>query len=154
FGPDGEHIASAGSDGAIKVWHIRTGKVVQTLGNAHKGVACAVAFHPDGRHLASVGADKLVRVWDWATGRQRFERPCAAGPQAGPACGVGFSPLDLSQLAAGFDRTVTIWDWRNDRPVHALPGHEPHRISVAFSRDGRRLATGDWQGGVRLWDAV
>src|SRR5207237_9491092 len=28
-----------------------------------------------------------------------------------------------------------------------------HRVSVAFSRDGRRLASGSWRGSVQLWDA-
>ena len=36
---------------------------------------------------------------------------------------------------------------------HAFPGHEKRPISVAFSRDGRRLASGSGGGRVRLWDA-
>jgi WD40 repeat protein len=41
----------------------------------------------------------------------------------------------------------------DDRLIHAFPGHEKRAISVAFSRDGRRLASGSWGGRVRLWDA-
>ena len=36
--------------------------------------------------------------------------------------------------------------------MHRFAGHEPRSLSVAFSRDGRRLATGDWRGSVKLWD--
>ena len=42
FSPDGERLASAGGDGAVKVWNSRTGKVIQTL-DAHTGVACSAS---------------------------------------------------------------------------------------------------------------
>ena len=69
FSPDGERLASAGGDGAVKVWNSKTGKVIQTL-DAHPDAAFSVAFHPDGKHLASVGADEQVKVWDLTTGRR------------------------------------------------------------------------------------
>ena len=40
----------------------------------------------------------------------------------------------------------------NDRLEHKFAGHPPIPISVAFSRDGRWLASGDWQGRINLWD--
>ena len=75
FSPDGERLASAGGDGAVKVWNSRTGKVIQTLPRAHRLRSFSVAFHPDGKHLASAGADRQVKVWDLTTGRPVFDRP-------------------------------------------------------------------------------
>ena len=74
FSPDGERLASAGGDGAVKVWNSKTGKVIQTL-NAHPDFVSSVAFHPDGKHLASVGADQQVKVWDLTTGQIGVHRP-------------------------------------------------------------------------------
>ena len=71
FSPDGERLASAGGDGAVKVWNSKTGKVIQTFPTRTRRLACSVAFHPDGNHLASVGADQLVKVWDLTTGPGR-----------------------------------------------------------------------------------
>jgi WD40 repeat protein len=156
FSPDGERLASADGDGAVRVRNSRTGEVIRELKDAHPGFACCVAFHPHGEHLASVGGDGRVKVWDLTADPPRlvFERPCDAVNTVGTAYAAAFSPLAPNYLAVGCDGTVTIWDWRNERPVHTFPGHETDRISVAFSPDGRRLATGNWYGTVKLFDAV
>jgi WD40 repeat protein/serine/threonine protein kinase len=152
FSSDGDRLASAAADGAVKVWNSRTGKVLATI-PAHRGFASCVAFHPGGNHLLSVGADKLAKVWDLTTAppRKVFERPCDAVHMFGTAYAGAFSPLAPDQLAVGWEGTVTVWNWRTGKRVHAFPGHGPHRITLAFSRDGRRLASGNWRGSVKLW---
>jgi eukaryotic-like serine/threonine-protein kinase len=152
FSPDGERLASAGGDGTIKVWNSRTGEVVQTL-PAHADAVVGVAFHPDGNHLASTGADRKVKVWDLTTRREVFSAECNAIRKFGTAYTVAFRPPDGRHLAACSDGVVRVWDWEHRQPVHAFPGHEYHSIPVAFSPDGRHLATGGaWGQGQRLWD--
>jgi WD40 repeat protein len=153
FSSDGERLASASGDGTVKVWNSRTGKMMKTI-PAHAGFASSVAFHPAGNHLVSVGADKLVRVWDLTADppRKVFERPCDAVHMFGTAYAAAFSPLAPDHLAVGWEGTVTIWNWRTEKTVHDLRGHGHHRISVAFSRDGKRLAAGSWRGSVKLWN--
>ncbi len=154
FSPDGELLASAGGDGSVKVRNSRTGKVIQTL-DAHPDAAFGVAFHPEGKHLASVGSDQQVKVWDLTTdpAEKVFERPCYAVHNNGTAYTVAFSPGDGRQLAAGSDDAVKVWDWRSGQLLHTLPGHQkPRAISVAYRRDGKRLASGSGPGSVKLWD--
>jgi WD40 repeat protein/serine/threonine protein kinase len=155
FSPDGERLASAGADGTVKIWNSKTGTLIQTL-DAHNGFVSSVAFHPDGKHLASVGgADRQVKVWDLdlTPPREVFARPCDGVHVGGTAYAAAFSPIDGRLLAAGSDGAVTIWDSRNGQPLHKLGRTGKDRISVAFSRDGRRLASGNWEGSVKLWDA-
>jgi WD40 repeat protein/serine/threonine protein kinase len=151
FSPDGEHVASAGADGAVKIWNSRTGIVVQTL-KAHEGSVACVAFHPDGKHVASTGSDRKVKVWDLTTEREVFSGPCDAIRKFGAAYTVAFRVSDGRQLAAGSGQAVRIWDWERDKLIHTFTGHEEHPISVAFSSDGQRLATASWREGVKLWD--
>jgi WD40 repeat protein len=49
---------------------------------------------------------------------------------------------------------VNVWDWETSQLVHTFPGHVPQPIAVAFSRDGRHLATGSGREGPRIWDAT
>jgi WD40 repeat protein/serine/threonine protein kinase len=150
FSPDGELLASAGEDGAVKLWNSSTGEVVKTF-PAHVASVVSVAFHPHGKHLAFVGADHQVKVWDLTTDQETVIGACDALRKLGVASTVAFSP-DGRQLAAGSDGAVRVWDWRNRQLLHAFPGHDHHSISVAFSPNGRRLATGSWRDGPRLWD--
>ncbi|MGD9853849.1 MAG: WD40 repeat domain-containing serine/threonine protein kinase [Planctomycetaceae bacterium] len=151
FSPDGEHLASASGDGAVKVWNMRAGRVIQTLENAHSGFVCSVAFHPDGQHVASVGADNQVKVWDLTTGLPVFAEPCDTVHVYGAAYAVSFSS-DGQHVAAGHDGAAKVWEWRKHQIQHAFGGHDKRQICVAFSHDGRRLASGSWRGVVRLWD--
>jgi WD40 repeat protein/serine/threonine protein kinase len=155
FSANGKHLVAACGDGSIKIWDTGTRKLVRNFENTHGRYVSSVAFHPSGTRVASVGADHRVKVWDIAnpTGPPVFNRPCDAIHLYGTAYAAAFSP-DGSQLAAGSAGVVNLWDWSNDRILHTLPGHEKRPISVAFSRDGQRLASGDWLGAVRLWDTT
>jgi WD40 repeat protein/serine/threonine protein kinase len=154
FSPDGERIVSAGGDGAIRIWNSRTGKFIREISGAHDKAVCCVVFHPKGEHLASAGADGWVKIWDLSSDPERevFREKCDALRKFAAAYTVAFRPLDGRHLAAGSNGTVTLWDWTNQKPLHPFAGHEHNSIPVAFSQDGRQLATGGGQRGQCIFD--
>jgi WD40 repeat protein/serine/threonine protein kinase len=154
FDPGGGRVAVAGADKTIKVWDIKSGRVVQTL-RGHTDVVLSVAWSPNGRHVASAGADKTVRLWDLETRAEVFRRPGHVGDYAGTVYAVAFSP-DGGQLVAGDeDGVATIWGVPDGRIIHRLPEkHENAAVCFAFSHDGHLLASGSWSGAVRIWDVA
>src|SRR5262249_6365928 len=61
--PDGKLLASAGLDGAIKVWDSTTGNLRATL-QGHTGLVRSIAFGPDGKLLVSGSDDNTIKLWD------------------------------------------------------------------------------------------
>jgi WD40 repeat protein len=67
--PDGRVLASGGGDKSIKLWHLSTGDLLQTLEEDSAYIDCAtLAFSPDGQILASGGSDSVIKLWNLSTG--------------------------------------------------------------------------------------
>jgi len=118
FGPDGERLVTAGTDGTAKVWDSTTGALLLTLTGHTVGLA-SVLYSPDGRFIAtgSGNDESTVRVWDARTGNQIY---ILTGHQLW-VFGLAFSP-DSSLLAtSGGGGIVKIWDMATGTEVRTLP---------------------------------
>ncbi|HUS63087.1 MAG TPA: caspase family protein [Kofleriaceae bacterium] len=136
---DGQLLASAGLDKAVRLWRVDTGMLVRTFAASPQAVR-ALAFSPDGRLLAACGGP--VRVWETATGNT--VRTIDANTSALEFLGRG---TELALATA--DGQIVV--------VDAADGREVSRVAVAgdatFSGDGR-TATVTGPDGLWLWDIV
>lgn len=67
-----------------------------------------------------------------------------------------FSPADPDVLAtASYDSSVKVWEAASMRLLSTLDGPSGHIVySLAWSRDGARIATGTGKGLVTVWDVA
>jgi WD40 repeat protein/serine/threonine protein kinase len=144
---DGARLASGSYDNKVRLWAAPTGQPLAVL-EGHTDALRAVAFAPDGRTLATGAKDRTVRLWDVATGRQRA---CLPGhPEQ--VRGVAFA-LDGQRLASASDRAVWLWDVATGERVGSLPTTSRVR-ALAYTPEGRLLASGNEHGLVQVWDAA
>src|SRR5262249_6703673 len=135
------------------LWDVATRREIRTL-HGHTGSVNRLAFAPDGRLLASLGTDDRILIWDLSDGKilETLEVP-----QGENLYRLAFAP-DGGQLAVTTSKRVCFWDPADGRLQRELPMASKYVKCLAFSPDGRRLATGEGDlvfgepGRVRLWD--
>lgn len=146
FSPDGKTVASSGHDGTARIWNVAAGDLLLTV--EIPGSARSVAYSPDGRFLTVGSYGGVIKVWDLATNREVATRETRAGGGK-----IAYSP-DGRQIAVTTQEAgVRIWDAATGTERRSFHGHLGAPICVAFSPDGRRLASGGgWDTAAMVWD--
>lgn len=149
--PSGLQAATACLDGNVRVYDLKAGaeRLQPTLTMSHdRGVRC-VSYTPNGAMLISGGIDidGSVRVWNAANGDLLRQFDGFTSGVYALAC----SP-DGSRVALAGNGTAVV-DIATSTVIYNLASGEGRTLAVAYSRDGRYIATGGRDTHLRIWDA-
>jgi WD40 repeat protein len=145
FSPDGSLLVSA-TDRVVNIW--RTGdwslvhQIVQKEENRIIPGVSAIAFSPDGKLLA-IGdylKTRVIQVSDW----KEVLRLRRAGALA-------FSP-DGRYLAMSEEEDIAIVSLSDGKALRILRGHKNIITCLAFSHDGKLLASASVDRTIALWN--
>jgi len=155
--PDGQWLITAGDDAALKVWDVFTGDLLQDYTD-FTGVVGGVTFSPDGKQFAF--SDGSLHVWQVGlnsgdAGSTIVNQEIFAIPAA---LSNVFSPD--GKMIAGSSGSVTsgnvikLWDATSGRELLTLHGHTSWVMGLAFSPDGKSLASTSLDGTVKVWSLL
>jgi WD40 repeat protein len=149
FSPNGALVVSGGFDGIVKLWHVRTGRLLRNLfGHAYS--VSSVAFMPDGMRVLSGSSDQTIKLWDAATGR--LLRTYAG--QDSEVTSMALSADGTHVVSGTSAAAVKLLDVASGRILRTFTGHTKKVTSVGLSRDSARIVSGSEDRLVKVWDTA
>jgi WD40 repeat protein len=163
FTPDGKLVATASGDGNVRFWDVATGRVTGAA-IPHPAEARAIAFSRDGKLLVTGGGELIPQrqgpprmagaLRFWTTGG----RPDLVLDLKNRVFCVALDPEGKKLATGSADNLVRLWDVATGKPIGEPMKHEDWPYALAFSPDGKMLATATGnpmtnEGTARLWDA-
>ncbi len=162
--PDGQWLASGSWDKIVRLRDLSQLDAEPEVIGKHEDRVFAVAFDQNSQMLASAGADRTIKLWRNLENRQ--QKPEILTGHKDGVSSVAFS-LDGRWLASSSwskDAAVRLWDLQHPDSTGKIVGkilwtHEnlgthigESITSVAFSRDGKMLASGSNDKTIKLLD--
>ncbi len=147
-------LASASSDGTIRIWDPSNGSTVHLLQG--KVQVLSVDWSPDGTRLAAGTWVGTVELWDGRTGQHLAtwsgppKDPLPRDPYA--VWDVAWAPDGRTIVSNRYDTHVLLWDATSGRLLASLrPDSQPN--GLAWIPDGSGFVSSDDAGTIQIWDA-
>jgi WD40 repeat protein/uncharacterized caspase-like protein len=141
--PDDRTLISGSSDDTIRFWDLAARTQTKQI-TAGVGGLYSVAVSSDGRMVAAGGTSKLAKLWNLNSSLP--VRKIVTHSEA--VYGVEFSPNHKTLATLG-NGIIELWDVNSGHTTGSFTGH---MTRMAFSPDGRILATAD-QDSIKLRDS-
>jgi len=156
FSPDGQTVAGGTFDGQVVLWDPRTDRTAKLGQPRPPNVVDCLAFTRDGSLLfQSLRSSHEVVVWDLPAGQRRLRIDTGKYGQ-----GIALSPDETlvatvtthsSEYVLSGPSELVLWDARNGQELPRAPAQPTWLIRVAFSPDGKHLATSGARGHAKVW---
>jgi mono/diheme cytochrome c family protein len=156
FTVDGKRLLSCSRDQSMKLSSVADGQFIDDVNNPLEPIMC-FARHPKEDIVAYGGAMGTVRTYKISDNQARtagrndtnqlkeFER------QPASVHAIAWN-VEGTQIAVGSENDAKVYDAKSGSKIATLTGHEGGIFAIAFSPDGKRVATGGYDGMVRLFE--
>ncbi|MBW4616528.1 MAG: WD40 repeat domain-containing protein [Desmonostoc vinosum HA7617-LM4] len=147
--PDGNLLAVGSCEhprSNVRVWHLKTGKLIHTL-LGHQKPVNVVVISPDGQILAS-GSNK-IKIWNLHKG----DRICTLW-HSSAVHAIAISADGQMLVSGSSDNKIRLWNPRTGDPLRTLSNHEGDVKAIAISPDGQLLLSGGADKTIKIWHLI
>ena len=147
YSPDGVLLATGGRGSGVQIWEAASGNEFHSL-RGHQKAIVDIKWRADSNLVATASEDGTIRFWDMNQGKE---------VKRGTASGGGILALDYARngklISSTRDGRVQLW--KADLTIEKQSQSFPEMITeVAFSHDGDRYFTADWNGKIEAWNTL
>ena len=136
-----DKLYTGSDDYTIKMWDLKTGKLLKSLKSAHSGTINALVIYKN--MLISASDDKMIFIRDLKSGRLLHILK-------GHKRGVTALKINHDMLvSASKDRTLILWDLHTFRKIKQLRGHSKTILSLDINDEN--IVTGAMDYKIRIW---
>lgn len=147
--PDGNWLASAGTESDVQIWDLKSKKIVAKL-TGHEDVVTAVHFDGDGKLLATGDERGICHIW--RLNSDRWQEDALLKGHSRAVTGLAFAQQGRRLVSSSGDKTCAQWDLETGEEILPLVLKHPGWVNgMDVSDDGSLALTICEDGQLRLW---
>ncbi|MCB1157698.1 MAG: caspase family protein [Leptospiraceae bacterium] len=144
---DGKKLISYSSDYTIKIWDIKTEKLLQSL-EGHTGGIKGVQLTKDEKKLISYSDDGTIKIWETSSGKLLY----SLEGHTWWITGIHLTRDNSKLISYAMDGTIKIWETSSGKLLHSLEEHTNYVNGIQLTKDETKLISYSHDATIKIWE--